>query len=434
MHMLNNRGKLVVTLLMAAVISLGTVITADSEVIDRIVAVVGDYPILKSELDFQIQLWAMQQRREVSEAEVSRLRDELLQQMVNDKLILISALKDTAVNVPSEQIEDALNQKLKELKARFPSEAAFEQQMMMEGLTYRELKAKFRDEMRNQLYKDKLISRELREVTVTPVEVEEFFAKYKDSLPSHPEAVKIAHILLEVEPSQTTLDSAYERAQMVKGMLDEGYSFEELAYEYSEDPSAETGGDLGYFGRGDLVEEFEKAAFALDIGEVSDIVKTQFGYHIIKVEDKQSDRVRVRHILFRTEPTEEDKEKIKALADSLIQEIEAGAEFAELAKEYSIDDETKRQGGELGWFVYEDMTPEFKQAVAGLETGELSEPTESHFGIHILLVQDRQSSREWTLEDDRDRLRELARRQKTEEVVNRLLSELKEETYIDVRI
>jgi len=433
--MRQSREISMVVILTAILLILSSLIpVVKAEVIDRIVAVVGDYPILQSEVDFQLQLWAMQQGRKVTKDEVSILGNDLLDQMINDKLILIKALKDTSINIPSEQVEDALNSRLEELKSRFPNQSAFEQQMAMEGLTYRELKSKFREEMRNQLYKDRLISRELSKVSITPAEVDEFFHTYKDSLPLHPEAVKIAHILLEVEPSQETLDSAKARAQRVLDMINDGGDFAELAQEYSEDPSAEAGGDLGYFGRGDLVKEFEDAAYALKIGEVSDIVKTQFGYHIIKLEDKQTDRIRVRHILFLTEPTESDVEKIKILADSLIQEIKNGAEFVEIAKDYSIDDETKKQGGELGWFVYEDMTPEFKAAVEGLESGDLSRPTESHFGIHIIQVQDRQKSREWSLEEDRDRLKELARRQKTEEVVNRLLAELKEQTYIDVRL
>lgn len=404
-----------------------------SEVIDEIAAVVGDYVILKSEVDFQAQLYAMQQQKRFTPEELADLKEQLLEQMVDDKLILIKALKDTSVTVSSEQVEEALNSKLDELKARFPSQADFERQMEVEGLTYRELKNKFRDEMRDQLYKDKLIQKEVSKITVSPTELEDFFAKYKDSLPMQPEAVKLAHILLRVEPSQATLDSALAKAKMVKAMLDSGADFEEMAKEYSDDPSASDGGDLGYFSRGDLVQEFEDAAFALNVGETSDIVKTQYGYHIIKCIDKQGDRIRCRHILCMARPTDADKAAVIKFADSLRTLAMNGADFAELVKEYSVDEDTKKQGGELGWFVVSDLTPEFSVAVEGLKVGDISQPTESQFGIHILKVLDRQHSRAWSLEEDRERLKDIARRQKTETVVNSLLAQLRKETYVDIR-
>ncbi len=405
-----------------------------TELIDGIEAVVGNYVILKSEVSFQLQLWAMQQdQSSLSAEDIEGLRTQLVDQMVNDKLILIKALKDTSITVTAEEIEEALDSRLEDLKGRFPSQAEFEGQMALEGLTYRELKNKFREEMRDKLYKDRLISRELSKITILPSEVAQFFAVYRDSLPPHPEIIKLAHILLPIKPSQATQDSALAKATRIKELLDSGADFEELAKQYSEDPSSESGGDLGYFGREDLVAEFEKAAFALDIGEVSDIVKTQYGYHIIKCEDKLGDRIRCRHILSMTNATEQDKATTIRLADSLITASEQGADFAELAKQYSVDDESKKRGGELDWFVYSDMTPEFKEAVQNLEIGDISEPTESQFGIHILKVLDRQASRPWSIQDDLESLKEFVRRQKTEVVVKKLIAELMAETYVEIR-
>jgi len=423
-------GIFVTLVLLAGAVSMSW----SAELIDEIVAVVGDYPILKSEVDFQAQMMLMQQpNRKMTEAEVDDLRKQLLEQMVNDKLILTKALRDTSISISSEQIEEALDYKLDELRSRFPSQADFDRQMQVEGLTYRELKNKFREEMRNQLYKDRLISRELQKVSISPSEIDEFFAKFKDSLPPHPDAVKLAHILLPVEASQETLDSARAKMVRVKELFDQGMSFEQLAREHSEDVTAESGGDLGYFGRGDLVPEFERVAFALAPGEVSDVVETQFGYHIIKCEDISGSRVRCRHILALAKPTDEDKADVLRLADSLKLKAEEGADFAELVKEFSADDESKKQGGDLGWFVSAEMTPEFARAVSGLETGDTSTPTESQYGVHVLKVLDKQTSRPWSIEEDLDRLKDLAKREKTESVVNKLLSELRKETYVDIR-
>jgi peptidyl-prolyl cis-trans isomerase SurA len=427
------RKALACTAVLAAILIISAQANA-AEVIDGIEAVVGDYVILKSEVAFQLQLFAMQQKENsLSPERVEKLRKELIEQMVNDKLILIKALKDTSITVSSEQIEEALDYKLEELKSRFPSQVEFEQQMALEGLTYRELKNKFRDEMRNQIYKDRLISRELSRVSILPSEVREFFEEYQDSLPPHEEAVKLAHIMLEVKASQATLDSAQAKAVMIKELLDEGSDFAELAVQYSDDPSSESGGDLGYFGRGDLFGEFETVAFALDIGQISDVVQTGIGFHIIKCEDKLGDRIRCRHILCLASPTDEDRANTIDLADSLIAVANQGGDFAELVKQYSVDEETRKQAGELGWYVFSDLTPEFKAAVQYLAVGDISRPTESPLGIHILELLDRQNSRSWSLEEDMDALKEIAKRQKTEVVVKRLIDELKKETYVDIR-
>lgn len=420
-----------ITLVAVGVLS---VCTGASELIDGIEAVVGDYVVLKSEVDFQLQLWAMQQNRSrPTPDEIKQVRDDLLEQMVNDKLILISALKDTSISVTSEEIEQALDYKLEELRGRFPSQAEFERQMAVEGLTLRELKSKFRDEMRNQLYKDRLIQSKLRDITVLPSEVTAFFKVFKDSLPPHPEGVKLAHLLLEVKPTKATLDSALGRAREVEALLKDGGDFAELAMQYSDDPSASDGGDLGYFGRGDLVEEFEKAAFGLEPGGISDIVKTQYGYHIIKCEDRVADRIRCRHILCMAKPTESDKLAVISFADSLRTVAMEGGDFSELVKQYSIDEETRKQGGELGWFVQSDLTPEFMTALQGVEVDGVSTPTESQFGIHILKLLDRQTSRSWSLDDDMDRLKEIVKRRKTESVVSGLIKELQDEVYVDIR-
>jgi len=407
-----------------------------SELVDKIAAVVGDEIILVSELDFQLQLLAMQMNvREVSPNEVDSLRSLILDQMVADKLILVEAQKDTSIHITDEEVEAALTEKLEELKGRFESEAEFENQMRVEGLNLRELKAKFRREVRNQLIRDWFISRFLSDITVTSAEVRDFYSDYKDSLPAQPDAVKLAHLLLEVKASENTLDSAYMEALEVKRLLDEGGDFVTLAQIHSDDATASSGGDLGYFDRGTLFKDFEDKVFSMQTGEISEPFKTRLGYHIVKIEDKLPDRIHARHILFRTNPSANDSRATMQLADSLRQLIlNDQADFSELVKEYSVDEETKKQGGELGWFVIDKLTPEFKEATAGLEVGDISRPTESEFGIHLLKVLDLQEARQLTLKEDYDRIKDYARRMKSDQVLESWLGKVREYVYVDIRL
>ena len=424
--------------LLIALILVSTVTASAGQVelIDKIAAVVGNEIILVSEIDFQMQMYTMKaQMQNLSPERIDSLRGLILQQMVSDKLMLIEARRDTSIRISEDQVQEALEQRIDELRNRFTSTAEFEAQMKLEGLTLRELKSKFREEVRNQLIKERFISRFLSEVSVTAAEVREFYEKYQDSLPSQPASVKLAHILLPLEASESTQDSAYLKAIKIKKLLDEGGDFVTLAQLYSQDPTAETGGDLGYFERGTLFAEFEEKVFALNQGEISEPIKTRLGYHIVKVEDKLPDRIHVRHILIKTQASSEDQKQIFAKADSLRQLILDGeAEFSEMVKQNSIDDEYKRLGGELGWFPLERVTPEFGVAIEDLEIGDLSKPTKSDFGIHIIKLLDRKQSREMTLRDDWDRIKDFARREKSDRVLQDWLGEVRHETYVDIRI
>jgi peptidyl-prolyl cis-trans isomerase SurA len=269
---------------------------------------------------------------------------------------------------------------------------------------------------------------------VSTKEVKDFYETYKDSIPDQLEAVKLSHILLEIKPSQATLDSLKKRAGMVLELVKKGEDFAQLASLYSEDPSGKEGGDLGFFKRGDMIPKFEEAVFALNPGEVSNVVETEFGYHIIKVEERKDDRVHARHILILVRPSPEDTLKVFALADSLYQKLLGGTDFGEMAKQFSSDEESKKLGGELGWYPVASMTPEFKEGVKSLKTGEISPPIKSQFGIHILKVLDRKEQRKITLEDDWDTIKDMVRRKKTNELVAKWSEKLRQETYVDIRL
>jgi peptidyl-prolyl cis-trans isomerase SurA len=413
---------------------LGCAPTNAQQVLDRIVAVVGDQIVLESELDMQLQIYVNQMGISPrSEKERAELKKQLLDRMINDKLLLLAAKKDTTIEVTSREVDEAVKEQIRRVKSDF-SEEEFEAQLKAEGLTESELRKKYREQIKNQMMIDRLVSTKLSKVSVSTREVKEFYEAYRDSIPDQPQSVKLSHILLEIKPSEKTLDSLIAKAEEVRRLAVQGDDFAELAKSYSNDPTAQQGGDLGYFGRGDMIPEFEQIAFNLEPGQVSEVVKTEFGYHIIKVEEKKEDQVRARHILFLVRPSRADTQRVSNLADSLYQQLLEGADFTQLAKDFSADEESKKMGGELGWYPIDQMTPEFKEGIKDLQIGDISPPLKSEFGIHILKVLDKKEQRKLTLEEDWDTIKDMVRRKKTNEMVEEWAEKLREDTYVEIRL
>jgi peptidyl-prolyl cis-trans isomerase SurA len=404
------------------------------EPVDRIAAVVGDRVITGTELDFQLQLYQVQTGNKVSDAnDAHKLKEQILTQMINDRLILIKATQDTTIKVADDEVDEALNSRMDELKSRFPSQEQFEKQVMSEGFTMRELKAKLRAEAREQLLKQKLISKLLSKVSVGRSEVEKFYETYKDSIPPHPQQVKLAHLLLEVTSSKSTSDSLLSLARSLVERINQGESFETLAQQYSEDASAASGGEIGTVRKGDLMPEFEKAALALSPGAVSDVVRTSIGYHIIKLMARSDDQYEVKHILLLDKPTAADSAAVVTLANQILDRIKKGEDFGALVKEYSTDSTSRANFGELGWLVTENLPAEFKSVVDTLTNNQVSGPIWSTDGLHLLKVLDRKDSRPVSLADDWDGLKEMARRQKSEQVIASVVNEMKDKVYLEVR-
>ncbi len=274
----------------------------------------------------------------------------------------------------------------------------------------------------------------MQTVSVSRKEVEEFFDEYRDSIPAQPEAVKLAHILIEIRPSKEVEDSIKAVATSLRQKAIEGVDFATLSQENSSLGAGANGGDLGYVARGDVVPEFARAAFNLSIGDISGVVRTQFGYHIIKCEGKRGDKLKLRHILLAVMPTHEDTVRAGVVADSLIKAARSGDDFRALAKAFSADNTTRAEGGELGWFATNQMPREFISSVTGwTEVGAIKGPILSQFGLHILKLLDYQPERQYSLAEDFDKIKELARQDKTGRLIDKWVEEFKAKTFIEIR-
>ncbi|HNZ39068.1 MAG TPA: peptidylprolyl isomerase, partial [Candidatus Latescibacteria bacterium] len=313
-------------LIVTSLLSFRTSFAAE-EVVDRILAVVERDVVLQSEVDEYITLQMIQAGRSIqslSAPERDQLRCQILQAMVDDRILVAKARADSVV-VTLQQVEDALRQQLDNIKGQFPTEEAYREQLVREGTTERDLRAKLRLQMERYLLREKLTQTYGQKITVTFNEMERFYNQYRDSLPVVPASVTIAHITRVTKPGDSALVAARRVLDAARERLAAGEDFASVARALSQDPgSAQFGGDLGFFGRGQMVPEFETAAFSLDSGQVSGPVLTEYGLHLIQNLGFRGEQVHARHILARAVFTPADRQATVDTLQSVYRRLQAG--------------------------------------------------------------------------------------------------------------
>ena len=403
------------------------------EVLDGVVAIVGDQIILRTELLQTTQGFALQMGinpvKQVEEME--KLKKDVLQNLINEKVLLLKAKEDT-ITVEDQQVETALEARIDNLVQQLGSKEKVEAYF---GIPIKKIKRDYREDVREQLIIQTLQQEKLKEVQISRRETEAFFTTMKDSLPKKRPLVRLRHILLQIVPGESARNAALSRIQEIRNRLLNGADFQEMAKLYSEDPgTASKGGNLGFVERGTLFQEFEEAAFQLEPGEISDIVETSIGFHLIQMIERRGDKINVRHILIRLGTGESDEKATYDKAIEIRNRALAGEDFGELAKAYSDDQSTKEEGGDLGWLPVEELQIEaFKNVVDTLKEGEISMPFKTQFGFHIVKLEGRQEERKISLDNDYEQIREWALNAKRQKVLNDWVEELKKEIYIEIK-
>ncbi|MCB0282239.1 MAG: peptidylprolyl isomerase [Calditrichae bacterium] len=401
--------------------------------IDGIAAVVGKEIVLRSEIEQYVNSYVVQNRinTQANPTVVDEIRKKTLESLIEQKLMLAQAEKDT-ITVDPELVEQRVDQRIQYLIERVGSESELEK-------TFQSPMKKIRKDtykiLHEQLLVEKVRQEKFQQVQISRREVEDFYNTYQDSIPKLKETVDISHILKLVTPSNEAQVEAFQKISDIKKQLDNGADFAELAKKYSDDPaSAKRGGDLGLISRGDFVNEYETAAFALNDGEMSGIVQTQFGYHIIKMIERRGEKIRTQHILIRVVPTEKDAERVVEELKDIRQQALDGADFSELAIKYSDDENVTKDKGHLGTFEIDQMViPQFKDVISGLKEGEISQPFKTDFGYHIVKLEKRSQARTISLDDDWQKIKDMAQNFKTEKEYRQWIADLKKEVPIEIK-
>ncbi|NHZ84576.1 MAG: hypothetical protein GWP19_01680 [Planctomycetia bacterium] len=404
------------------------------QVIDGVAAIVADNIILKSELAQLVNLTAMQQNIDPNKNMdlYQRLQMQVLQSLVDQKVILELAKKDTNIIIKDKEVDSALESQIENILSQSGNEENAEKML---GESLRDFKREYWFDIRDRLYSDKYQQLKLQSVSVNRTDVENFFTTYKDSLPFFPPKIKLRHILLPLKPGEKSITSTIALLDSLRNEIYAGADFAELAKLYSQDPgSKDRGGDLGFTRRGSLVSEFEEVAFTLDVGEVSKPVKTAFGYHIIQPLEKQGDKVRARHILINPPISENDEQMAYEFAASIKDSIKTLDDFTAFTERYSVDEQTNKNGGDLGWINPDNFAiPEIGQVLQYLELHECSQPVKTSLGYHLLWLEDAKEGGYPSLEKHWSDIEAMALNKKKIDWYQDFIKNAREKVYISIK-
>jgi len=403
---------------------------------DGVAAVVGGEPIFDSEVDEQLYLFFMQNGQQPDSAQALVVRKGILDRLIDEKLIVQEA-KRKQVAVADTEVEHQVSDAIADAKQRLGGETGYAAELAKEGISESDLRERYRGEIRRQLLANQLLRKELNlKVEVSPAEAEAYFKANPTDFPKRPEEVGLAVIQIPVEPESSAVVAARNRAQGLLDRVKKGESFTRVAQEASEDPGTRaSGGDLGFFGHGDLDSTFEQVAFQMKPGEISNIVRTPFGFHIIKVEevDNTKNQIHARHILIRVAPQEADQKRAEALANSVYQQAEKGADFGDLVRRYSKYQGPAGPGGNLGFLPLSAFPADFRETLSKLPIGGVSPPLSGPQGYNIFKMLDRHAERAYTYDEVKEQLPDLVRQIKLKKQYDTWVAGLRTRSQIEYK-
>ena len=401
---------------------------------DRLLAVIGNSIITESDLQQQVGLYMRQNN-------IPQYNDKLItqifQNMVAEKLMLAKGEQDS-ISATDEEIQKQLDYRIKSMIEQFGSEKNLEQEY---GLTMAKIKDVLKDDIKNKIIVDKVKQNKFGSgIKVTSNEVKNFFQQYGDSLPKMPDTYELYQIAISPKLTEEDKQSAYLRAKDILDSIKAGADFSEMAMKYSEDSaSAIRGGDLGKVKKGTFVKEFEDAAYLLKPGEVSNIVESQFGYHIIKLVSKSGDIIETKHILIKFPKSQSaDFQAINELKDLRTKTLNGEKTFQQMVMLYSQDKTSLKDSGYVGKVLLSSLDSLQIMAVKDLKPGDISEPVrigdQDNYSYTIFYVKDVILEHRLNLENDYKVIENYALNYKENKEMGEWLEDLKKSIYVDIKI
>ncbi len=412
-----------------------------AQVIDEIVAVVADKIIMRSDIEI-----AFEQMSRESGITHDSLRCMIFEQKLIESLLVLKAQVDS-LPVSDERVDAELEERIRYFAQQYGGEKALEE---IYGKSISEIKASNREKIKNNQLASAMMAKIVKDVKVTPTDVKNFYNEIPtDSLPYFSSEVELAQIIIEPKISKESKQVAYEKiVDLRKRIVEDGDKFSTLAQLYSDDKgSALKGGELGYFGRGMMVPEFEGAAFRLKPDSISRIIETKYGYHIIQAIQRKGDEVNARHILIMPKVYSSDIELSRRKLDSIIQLIKMDSlSFEEAAQKFSDDEQTKNSGGFIGSgslgatkIPVDELSKELNINVQSMEVGKMTEPEliilpgpDQKRAWRIYYLKSESAPHRANLKDDYQKLQAMAFNKKQQDTREKWMERYRKQFYIQI--
>ncbi|MGH7730190.1 MAG: peptidylprolyl isomerase [Candidatus Eiseniibacteriota bacterium] len=415
--------KLSITL--ALVLGLATAAPAaappESQRLDGIAAVVNNQVVLRSDVEEQLYLFLASAQAEADSATIDTLRTQILNRLIDERLILAEATKQ-GITVPEAEIAKQAQEALREAKGRYESPAAYQEALRKENLSEEKLLKKFHDEAKRSALVNRLVTKQIMRRRPTQAEAEIYFKAHRDKFPKAPAEVRLSVIQIPATPDSAADRQGKARAESVRKRIAAGEKFAKVASELSDDEtSARSGGDLGYLARGSMDLSFEQAVFSRKLNTVGEPVRSVYGWHVLEVLDRDTvktvarrdslDRdgrplleAHVRHVLMRVPLQEADVERARTLATKVQKEAASGKDFGELARKYSRYAGPHGDDGDIGFLAMTSLQPNIRAGLDPLPVGGVSEVLINPAGFNVFRVTERKAEREYSLEEIKDEL------------------------------
>ena len=410
-------------------------LSLSAQSVDKIEAVLGDEIILTSEIESQYLQYLSQGQTKSTE-----IRCQIIEDLLFQKLMINQAKLDSLV-VSDEEVEAEINKRLAYFESQLGSVEKVEDYF---GKSKDKIELELIKVIEDQFLAQRMQTQLTSSIKVTPAEVKDAYALLLDAeIPTMPTQVEVAQIVIKPEITTMQKDKIREKLNSFRDRVYNGEDFKMLATLYSDDPgSATRGGELGFVNRGDLVPEFERAAFRLKEGEISEVVESQFGYHIVQLIERRGEQINVRHILIKTKVNATALHAAKLKMDNIAKEItDKVLTFDEAVSKYS-DDENKSNGGLLlnpntmsTLHTLDDMAPALRLVVDKLKEGGVSSPAviqmeNENKAYRILRLNKRKEEHKANLVDDFAKIKEYSINAKKQEVLEEWVNKTIAKTYI----
>jgi len=400
--------------------------------VDGIAAVVGNSVILHSDVLQQSQVIAVE--RQVDPLKNPYLFEQIyvsaLNNIINQYVVLEVAEKDTNIIISNDEVDRILNQQVDDFILRAGSEKLF---LEMVGMSMRQIKADYWQNIRDMLVVEKYQYSIIQGVDVSRIEVLDFFNSYKDSIPSLPEKYSFSVIEIPFSAGDASITKTFNFLKSLKDEIQTGgASFDSLAQLYSQDPgSAPTGGRLGFTHRGVLVREYEEASYAMEVGEVAGPIRSDFGYHLIKLLDRQGEKISTQHILRSIDFSEEDRSiTYNKLYDIYTKTNTDVIMFDSLSNVFSA--KYKNSSGRYSDLPVSTIPKNIFDVLENMTLGGVSKPIEVDGGYFLVYYYDYQKEFFPNLENSWDLIYQYAKQAKQNTVFENLVKNIKNSVYVNI--